>query len=93
MVRSRYEAEQDWFAVKAILLDIHDLYCLRLLVILERYDKAAMLRDGVLVPIERMDYHTALDNLQDFVLEDDVMYNLFPQIVDRAEPGLQLLNL
>ena len=85
MVRSRYEAEQDWFAVKAILLDIHDnvgdiiqLYCLRLLVILERYDKAAMLRDGVLAPMERMDYHSALDNLQDFVLEDDVMYKLFP---------------
>ena len=38
------------------------------------------------------DYHTALDNLRDFVLSDDVMYKLFPQLVDRAEPGLDLLG-
>ena len=33
-----------------------------------------------------------LDNLRDFVLNDDVMYKLFPQLVDRAEPGLDILH-
>ena len=42
-----------------MLLDVHDnvvdiiqLYCMELLVILERYDKAAILRDGVLQPMQ-----------------------------------------
>jgi len=58
MSQSRYEAEQDWLAEKAMLLDIHDnvadiirLYCLGLLNTLERYDKAAILRDSVLMPM------------------------------------------
>ena len=99
MSQSRYEAEQDWLAEKAMLLDVHDnvvdiirLYCLELLTILERYDKAAILSDSVLMPMEQGDYHTALDNLRDFVLTDDVMYKMFPQLVDRAEPGLDILD-
>ena len=99
MSRSQYEAEQDWLAEKAMLLDVHDnvvdiiqLYCMELLVILERYDKAAILRDGVLQPMQQGDYRRALDNLQDFVLNDISMFRLFPQLVDRAEPGLDILH-
>lgn len=99
MSRSQYEAEQDWLAEKAMLNDVHDnvvdiiqLYCMELLVILERYDKAAILRDGVLQPMQQGDYRRALDNLQDFVLNDISMFRLFPQLVDRAEPGLDILH-
>ena len=99
MSRSQYEAEQDWLAEKAMLLDVHDnvvdiiqLYCMELLVILERYDKAAILQDGVLQPMQQGDYRRALDNLQDFVLNDISMFRLFPQLVDRAEPGLDILH-
>ena len=99
MSGSRYEAEQDWLAEKAMLLDVHDnvvdivqLYCLELLVILEQYEKAALLRDSVLAPIQRRDYRLALDHLRDFVLNDEVMYKLFPQLIDRAEPGLDILR-
>ena len=82
-----------------MLLDVHDnvvdiiqLYCIELLVILERYDKAAILHDGVLKPIQQGDYRRALDNLRDFVLNDISMFRLFPQLVDRAEPGLDILQ-
>ena len=99
MSGSRYESEQDWLAEKAMLLDVHDnvvdiiqLYCIELLVILEQYQKAALLRDGVLGPMERRDYRLALDNLRDFVLNGEVMYKLFPQLIDRAEPGLDVLQ-
>ena len=99
MTSSRYEAEQDWLAEKAMLLDVHDnvvdileLYCIRLLVILEQYEKAAVLRQNVLRPMERRDYANALNNLRDFVLNDPAMFKLFPQLVDRAEPGLDILN-
>ena len=99
MSASRYEAEQDWLAEKAMLLDVHDnvvdiiqLYSIELLIILEQYQKAALLRDSVLAPMERRDYRLALDNLRDFVLNDEVMYKLFPQLVDRAEPGLDILH-
>ena len=99
MASSRYEAEQDWFAEKAILLDIHDNVvaivqrnCIGLLVILDRYDKAIILRDSVLEPLETGDYRRALNNVQDFVLSDEVMYKLLPQLIDQAEPGLSLLN-
>lgn len=99
MSHSRYEAEQDWLAEKAMLFDIYDnvvdiikLYCLELLVILEKYSEAAILHDGVLMPMKRGDYHTALDNLRNFVLNDAVMYKIFPQLIDRAEPGLDTLD-
>lgn len=99
MSSSRYEAEQDWFAEKAILLDIHDNvvnvvrnYCMELLVIMERYDKAIILRDSVLAPLDVGDYRRALNNVQDFVLSDEAMYKLLPQLIDQAEPGLSLLN-
>ena len=42
--------------------------------------------------MERRDYFNALINLRDFVLSDPVMFKLFPQFVDRAEPGLDILN-
>ncbi len=42
--------------------------------------------------MERKDYLNALDNLRGFVLTDPVMFKLSPQLVDRAEPGLQILN-
>ena len=99
MTPGRYESEQDWIAEKAMLLDVHDdvvdilsLYCLRLLEILEQFEKAAILREGVLQVMERRDYLNALDNLRDFVLRDPVMFKLFPQLVDRAEPGLDILS-
>ena len=99
MASSRYEAEQDWFAEKAILLDIHDnvvnviqSYCIELLIILDRYDKAIFLRDSVLAPLDMGDYRRALNNVQDFVLRDEAMYKLLPQLIDQAEPGLSLLN-
>ena len=99
MTARRYEAEQDWLAEKAMLLDVHDnvvdilsLYCLRLLEILEQFEKASILRERVLQAMERRDYLNALDNLRDFVLNDPAMFKLFPQLVDRAEPGLQVLN-
>ena len=82
-----------------MLLDVHDnvvdileLYCIRLLVILEQYEKAALLRESVLKLIERRDYSNALNNLCDFVLNDSAMFKLLPQLVDRAEPGLEILN-
>ena len=63
MTPGRYEAEQDWFAERAMLLDVHDnvvdilgLYCIRLLLTLEQYEKAAALRQSVLQPMERRDY-------------------------------------
>ena len=99
MASNRYEAEQDWLAVKAILLDIHDdvvdivrRYCLGLLVTMDRYDKAIILRDSVLTPLGIGDYGRALNNVRDFVLGDEVMYKLLPQLVDQVEPGLSLLN-
>ena len=99
MTPNRYEAEQDWLAEKAMLLDVHDnvvdilsLYCIRLLVILERFEKADVLRQSVLQRMERRDYQAALTNLRDFVLNDPAMFKLFPQLVDRAEPGLHILN-
>ena len=99
MSASRYEAEQDWLAEKAMLLDVHDnvvdiiqLYCIQLLVIMEQYEKAALLRNSVLEPMERREYRRALDNLRDFVLNDEAVYKLFPQLVDRAEPGLDILD-
>ena len=99
MASSRYEAEQDWFAEKAILFDIHDdvvaivqRYCLALLLTMDNYDKAALLRDSVLEPLEMGDYRRALNNVQDFVLGDEAMYELLPQLIDSAEPGLRLLN-
>ena len=99
MTPSRYEGEQDWLAEKAMLLDVHDnvvdilsLYCLRLLEILEQFEKAAILRERVLQAMEHGDYSGALNNLRDFVLSDPAMFKLFPQLVDRAEPGLHVLN-
>ena len=99
MASNRYEAEQDWLAVKAILLDIHDEVvdivrgnCIGLLVILDRYDKAIILRDSVLAPLGIGDYGRALNGVQDFVLSDEAMYKLLPELVDEAEPGLRLLN-
>ena len=68
------------------------VYCLRLLEILEQYEKAGILRQDVLLPMERRDYISALNNLRDFILNDPAMFNLFPQLVDRAEPGLQILS-
>ena len=94
-----YERELLWHDNRAMLLDVHDnvvdilnLYCIELLLILERYEDAARLRHGVLEPMERRDYYGALDNLRDFVLENAVMYKLFPELVDRAEPGLDILR-
>ena len=50
MSGSRYETEQDWLAEKAMLLDVHDnivdiiqLYCIELLVILEAIRKSRSL--------------------------------------------------
>ena len=74
------------------VVDILELYCIRLLEILEQYEMAATLRRNVLQPMERRDYFDALNNLRDFVLSDPVMFKLFPQLVDRAEPGLDILN-
>ncbi len=99
MTPSRYEAEQDWLAEKAMLLDVHDnvvdilsLYCLRLLEMLGHFEKAAVLRQGVLQAMEHGEYADALNNLRDFVLNDPSMFKLFPQLVDGAEPGLHILN-
>ena len=82
-----------------MLLDVHDnvvdilsLYCMRLLEILEQYEKAGILQQNVLQLMERRDYFNALSNLRDFVLNDPAMFKLFPQLVDRAEPGLQILS-
>ena len=74
------------------VVDILELYCIRLLEILEQYEMAATLRRNVLQPMERRHYFDALNNLRDFVLSDPVMFKLFPQLVDRAEPGLDILN-
>ncbi len=65
---------------------------MELLAILEQFEKAAQLRHSILGPMERRDYRLALDNLRDFVLNDEVMYKLFPQLVDLAEPGLVILE-
>ena len=99
MSSSRYESEQDWLAEKAMLLDIHDYVvdivrrqCIGLLVTLDRYDKAITLRDSVLEPLGIGDYGRALNGVQDFVLSDEAMYKLLPELVDEAEPGLSLLN-
>ena len=82
-----------------MLLDIHDnvvliieQYAIGLLIILERFDKAEQLRRRVLQPLADSDYAGALDELRDFVLTDETMFKLFPQLVDRAEPGLLILK-
>ena len=82
-----------------MLLDVHDnvvdiieLYCIVLLGMLERFDKAEQLRSSVLDPMRRGEYAVDLHGLEDFVLSDEVMFKLFPQLVDRADPGLQVLN-
>lgn len=94
-----YRNQIEWHNGRAMLLDIHDnvvliisRYAIKLLVILERFDKAAQLHRGVLQPLTSGDYAGALDGLRDFVLADDAMFKLFPQLVDRAEPGIWVLN-
>ena len=94
-----YRSQIEWHNGRAMLLDIHDnvaliisRYAIKLLVILERFDKAAQLQRSVLQPLANGDYAGALDGLRDFVLTDDAMLKLFPQLVDRAEPGLLVLN-
>ncbi len=94
-----YRSQIEWHSGRAMLLDIYDnitliidQYAIKLLVLLERYDKAAQLHRNVLQPLASGDYAGALDGLRDFVLADDAMFKLFPQLIDRAEPGLWVLN-
>ena len=96
---NRYEQEIEWHSTRAMLLEVHDnvvdiiqLYAVVLLGLLERFDKAAQLQRDVLKPLLIGDYEQALSALQDFVLTDAIMFKLFPQLVDRAEPGLVVSN-
>ena len=82
-----------------MLLDVRDnvgeilnLYCLELLVILELFEKAAIIRKSVLFPLRGTDYFVALDKPQDFVLSDTTMFKLFPQLIVRVELGLNILH-
>ncbi len=82
-----------------MLWDIHDnvvaildSYAIPLLILLARYDKIQTLRDDALAPMQRREYASALDGLRNFVLEDPVMFKLFPELVDHAEPGLVALE-
>lgn len=91
--------EQVWQAERALLLEIHrnvvdiiNLRAIRLLEILEREDYVGVLRISVLNVMGRGDYSRALDNLQDFVLEEPVLDKILPELIDNAEPGLALLS-
>lgn len=82
-----------------MLLDIHEnvvdiisVYAIELLTILERYDKTDSLETGVLSEMRRGSYANALDHLRNFILEDDAMFKLLPELVDKAERGLSLPN-
>ena len=99
LYNSRFEREIEWHNTRAMLFDVHDnvvdiieLYCIVLLGMLDRFDKAEQLQSSVLEPMRRGEYADALRAVDDFVLSDDVMFKLFPQLIDRAEPGLQILN-
>ena len=69
------------------------LYCIRVLVILEQYVRGRRLTSGMSYNLRSaVNIPSALDNLREFVLGDPAMFKLFAQLVDRAEPGLNILN-
>ena len=93
------ERELLWYDIKAQLLEHHDSvstivgsYCIEVLLRLELFEKAQLLRNEVLQPLLQGDYRHALDNLQEFLLGDSAMFKLFPWLVDMVVPALELLD-
>lgn len=96
---SHHENEQDWQETRTDLLQIHrnvedilQLRAIRLFVILGREDYTAILNSSVLNVMRRGDYGRALENLRDFILENPVLDEILPELVDNAEPGLTALD-
>ncbi len=90
---------QDWQAERALLVEIHqnvvdilNLRAIELFEILDRVDFTAVTRSSVLNVMHRGDYQRALNNLQDFILENPVVDKMLPELIDNAEPGLTLLS-
>ena len=93
------ERELLWYDLKATILDVHDdviylleSYFIPVLIELELYEKADELQKGVLDQVKLGDYRSALDSVQDFVLDDSAMYKLFPWLIDKIEPALVKLD-
>ncbi len=91
--------ERDWQAERALLVEIHkDVVAIlrrraiRLFEILERSDYIAVLNTIVLNVMQRGDYHRALNNLRDFILETPALDRMLPELMDNAEPGLTFLS-
>ena len=91
--------ERDWQAERALLVEIHNdvvailrRRAIRLFEILERSDYIAVLNTSVLNVMQRGDYHRALNNLQDFILETPALDRMLPELMDNAEPGLTFLS-
>ena len=91
--------EQDWQAERVLLVEIHqnvvdilNLRAIRLFEILDRIDYTAVIRSSVLNVLQRGDHRRALDNLRDFLLENPVIDQMLPELMDKAEPGLALLS-
>lgn len=91
--------EHDWQAERVLLVEIHqnvvdilNLRAIGLFEILDRVDFTAVTRSSVLNVMQRGDYQRALNNLQDFILENPVVDKMLPELMDKAEPGLALLS-
>ena len=96
---SQWERELLWYDTQALLLEQHDNTVsiiengfIPVLVILELYEKASILQNEVVRPMQNWDYKRALDNAEDFVLQDPAMFKLFPWMVDKVIPALELFD-
>ena len=82
----------DLLRIHENVVGIPNLRAITLFEILERSDYAAIIRSSVLNVMLRGDYHRALENLRDFVLENPVLDKILPQLTDEVEPGLVALD-
>lgn len=82
----------DLLRIHENVVGILNLRAITLFEILERSDYAAIIRSSVLNVMLRGDYHRALENLRDFVLENPVLDKILPQLTDEVEPGLVALD-
>ena len=93
------ESERVWQETRNDLLRIHEnvvgiltLRAITLFEMLERSDYVAIIKSSVLNVVLRGDYHRALENLRDFILENPVLDKILPQLTDEVEPGLTALD-
>ena len=93
------ESERVWQEIRNDLLRIYEnvvgiltFRAITLFEILERSDYVAIVQSSVLNVMIRGDYHRALENLRDFILENPVLDQILPQLTDEVEPGLRALD-